>query len=169
MLVERLSVEASASIRRGILLALGEYGADGLPASLQNRVTVLLLSTYRADPDPGVHSAVDWVLRRWGRASDLATIDAEAATPDARPDRNWYTSRQGVTFAVVRGPVVYDMGSGTERAGCGSADRLRWPPGRSHRVNSRGSMAREPPRLPPVETARPSRSHSMRRRATAAG
>ena len=35
---------------------------------------------YREHPDPGLHGAIDWLLRqKWGKGKELAAIDAELA------------------------------------------------------------------------------------------
>src|SRR5262249_53600192 len=36
-----------------------------LPLDVKSRLTQELAAAYRTDPDPGVHSAIDWVLQRW--------------------------------------------------------------------------------------------------------
>jgi hypothetical protein len=71
----------------------------------------LLLSWFREDPDPGIHAAIDWLLRHrqegpvprkldWGQAEALRRIDAELrgrALPRERegagPGRRAGTSR----------------------------------------------------------------------------
>jgi hypothetical protein len=101
-------------------------------------------------PDPGLHGAIDWLLRqRWGKAAELAGIDAELGSvsrgrvaaravfggvpvpgfvgvmgvacgpllpaPGVGHDRDWYVNGEGQTYAVVRGPVEFTLGSpGTE-------------------------------------------------------
>src|SRR5262249_11013162 len=59
----RLLTERDVSIRRALILALGEYTATQVPPSLRQRLVPELLAWYRDDPDPGIHSAVDWLLR----------------------------------------------------------------------------------------------------------
>src|SRR5205085_2335292 len=71
-----------------------------------------LCQTYRDDEDPGVHSAIDWLLRsRWGHGEQLDRIDRELAGRDPGR-RHWYvTTRQGHTLAVIPGPAEFNMGS----------------------------------------------------------
>ena len=76
-----------------------------------------LLASYRDDPDPGLHGALDWLLRQaWGRGDALRAIDASLAAatgPDLVRDRSrsWWVNGQGQAYAVVRGPVEFTMGS----------------------------------------------------------
>src|SRR5262249_56439517 len=62
-LVRRLEEEKNVSVRRALLLSLGEFGPDQVPADLRQRLVPRLLEWYRSDPDPGIHGAVDWLLR----------------------------------------------------------------------------------------------------------
>jgi formylglycine-generating enzyme required for sulfatase activity len=75
-----------------------------------------LLRDYRNDPDPGVHSAADWLLRKWKRHRRLGVIDQDLA---GKPpgDRRWFLNRQGETFAVFVGPVEFVMGSPEDEPG----------------------------------------------------
>ncbi|MCC6419555.1 MAG: SUMF1/EgtB/PvdO family nonheme iron enzyme [Gemmataceae bacterium] len=110
------------SERRALISSLGEYGADQLPPDKQQEVVKLLLGWYRDDPDPGIHSMIDWLLRygkrgaeprrlAWGQAAALGKLDAELAGQEPGK-RDWYVTRdEGHTLAVVRGPVEFRMGS----------------------------------------------------------
>ena len=117
VLLARLATEADASARRALVLALGDYDEDLLPRPLRDAVAPGLLASYRDDPDPGLHGALDWLLRQaWRRDEALRAIDAAlapaaGATPAHDPRRGWWVNGQGQTYAVVRGPVEFTMGS----------------------------------------------------------
>jgi hypothetical protein len=92
---------ADDAVRAALLLALGDYtpGAipDPLPASLRDRAAALL----RDDPDPGVHSAAEWLLRRWGaEATPVRLSFGEALARKAR----WCTTEEGQTLALIGFP-----------------------------------------------------------------
>jgi formylglycine-generating enzyme required for sulfatase activity/tRNA A-37 threonylcarbamoyl transferase component Bud32 len=111
----RLREETDVSARRALILALGEYPLDAVAEADRQALAGELLAWYRTDPDPGIHGAVDWLLRqKWGRGEDLAGIDQELASPELPTDRDWYVNGQGQTFAIVRGPVEFTMGSTPE-------------------------------------------------------
>ena len=77
-----------------------------------------MLAAYRSDPDPGIHGAIDWLLRRrWGLAKELDAINKELASPKLPTDRDWYVNGQGQTYSIVRGPVEFLMGSTIESDG----------------------------------------------------
>src|SRR5262249_30900569 len=110
-LLRRLKEEQDVSIRRAVLLCLGEFGEDRLPVPQRQALAAALLRTYRDDPDSGIHGAAEWLLRRWGYTAALAQIDKELVSPQAREGRRWYVNGQGQTLVVISGPVEFWMGS----------------------------------------------------------
>jgi formylglycine-generating enzyme required for sulfatase activity len=118
---ERLEAEKDVSVRRALVLALGEYGPEQLPQGLRARLVPRLLGWYRNDPDPGIHGAVDWLLRHakegpeprkldWDQAGELKRIDDERKGK-AAGGRRWYVNGQGQTMVLLPGPVEFRMGS----------------------------------------------------------
>ncbi|MBX9583747.1 MAG: formylglycine-generating enzyme family protein, partial [Gemmataceae bacterium] len=59
-------------------------------------------------PDPGVHSAAGWLLRRWGEEGRVA---AARLPTGPQAGRGWFVGPQGMAFAVVSGPVTTRVGS----------------------------------------------------------
>jgi formylglycine-generating enzyme required for sulfatase activity len=111
-LIERLRLETDRSVRRALILALGGFAPDRIPPPLRADLKVVLLSWYRSDPDPGIHSAIDWVLRQgWKAGDELDAIDRVLSGPEIPADRNWLVNSLGQTFAIVRGPVSFSMGT----------------------------------------------------------
>ena len=106
-----------------MVLALGEYPADRLPAGERQALASMLLAWYRKDPDPGFHGGIDWLLwQTWGQEREqldgidqilkqLDDIDRELTDREPPEGRHWYVNGQRQTFAVVRGPVEFRMGS----------------------------------------------------------
>jgi formylglycine-generating enzyme required for sulfatase activity/tRNA A-37 threonylcarbamoyl transferase component Bud32 len=115
VLVRRFEVEQDVSARRALVVGLGEFPAGAVPAAEREAFVVRLLGQYRSDPDPGLHSAIDWLLRqRWGRGADVAAVDARLAAAwwkTSPVGGGWYVNGEGQTFAVVRGPVEFTLGS----------------------------------------------------------
>jgi formylglycine-generating enzyme required for sulfatase activity len=140
-LVHRFGAEPDTSARRALLLALGDFPPELVPADTREPFVAQLLRLYRDDPDPGLHSAIDWVLRqRWGKSGVVEAIDRELASalrarvvargaagalvppyeavvgpmvpaPPVAQGKDWYVTSEGQTLAVVRGPVEFDVGS----------------------------------------------------------
>ena len=100
------------SKRRALILALGTYDAEQLAVDERNRLTSALLDLYRNDPDAGIHSAAEWTLRRWQvQKGKLQAVDMELQQLKEQGQRRWWVNTQGQTFALVNGPVVFQMGA----------------------------------------------------------
>ncbi len=76
-LTERFAVEEDAGARQALLLALGEFRDEAIAADLKETFSAHVLEAYRDDPDPGIHSAADWLLRKWGQADRIETAEKE--------------------------------------------------------------------------------------------
>jgi formylglycine-generating enzyme required for sulfatase activity/tRNA A-37 threonylcarbamoyl transferase component Bud32 len=111
--VERLGGEAErdVSARRALILCLGEFRPEAIADPHRRALTARFLAWYRADPDPGIHGGLDWLLRRWGRGDELGRIDKELAGGTPPTGRGWYVNGQGQTYTIIRGPVEFRMGS----------------------------------------------------------
>jgi formylglycine-generating enzyme required for sulfatase activity len=115
-LARRLDEETDLSARRALLLALGEIPAEAWKGDARQELAERLLRLYRDESCPGLHSAVSWLLHRWGYDERLAKVDTSLTGLSPKGDRRWYINRQGQTFALVAGPVEFRMGSpGLER------------------------------------------------------
>jgi serine/threonine protein kinase/formylglycine-generating enzyme required for sulfatase activity len=109
LLIRRLQTETDVSARRALLLSLGECG-ERVSAEQRRQLEPLLLRWFGEDPDPGLHSATDWLLRRWELGAKLRPIqDALAGRPPGT--RQWFINGQGQTFAFANDPVTFSMGS----------------------------------------------------------
>jgi formylglycine-generating enzyme required for sulfatase activity len=110
-LVRRLDKEPDVSARRALILCLGEFPDARFPADDRQPLVGKLLLAYREDPDSGIHSAADWLLRRWRYGTKLREIDEGLMKKQSIGDRGWYVNGQGQTLAVIRGPMEFLMGS----------------------------------------------------------
>jgi formylglycine-generating enzyme required for sulfatase activity len=120
LIVRRLHAEDDVSARRALILALGEFDGEALPPALRTPLASRLLALYGKDPDPGVHSAIDWLLRHgkqgladrrlaWNEGDALGAIDRQLTGPPA--ERTWFVTTEGQTLAMIEGPVEFAMGS----------------------------------------------------------
>jgi hypothetical protein len=135
---KRLEEEPDLSIRRALLLSLGEFSRDQLPAAQREALLTARLRWYREHPDPGLHGAAEWVLRmKWGQAARLREIDLELAKSKHRKlqqieqemsqgssQPQWYVNGQGQTLGVIPGPVEFLMGSPSTEASRGEDETL---------------------------------------------
>jgi formylglycine-generating enzyme required for sulfatase activity/serine/threonine protein kinase len=108
-LIGRLKVEPDVSARRALILCLGEFELEEVGA--RESLLPMLLSWYRNDPDPGTHSAIDWLLsQRWKRHDHLARIESELRGRLVG-DQGWHINTQGQTLIILHGPIEFRMGS----------------------------------------------------------
>ena len=122
-LVKRLDEEPEVSARRALLLCLGEFDKEQVKEAERQALVPRLLRLYREDADAGLHAAADWLLRRWGQADKLSTLDKELARGAGRwpaipaagqrpaPRRRWTINGQGQTMVLIPGPVEFLMGT----------------------------------------------------------
>lgn len=116
--VPHLLERSEVSTQRGLLLLVGELAGDperreGDPITRDDPSQPLILELvklYREAADPGVHSAAEWTLRRYG-------YDSEVEPPAQRPldsivgEKQWYVASGGHTMMVIHGGVPFMMGS----------------------------------------------------------
>ncbi|HVK10392.1 MAG TPA: SUMF1/EgtB/PvdO family nonheme iron enzyme [Gemmataceae bacterium] len=142
-LMRRFEAEPDVSAKHALLVALGGFPVEVVPQAEREALAGRLLVLYREHPDPGLHGAIDWVLRqKWGKGKELAAIDADLAAvsrsqvvarglADGGPlpvgplvsasavgvGKDWFVNGEGQTYAVVRGPVEFTLGSPTTEPG----------------------------------------------------
>jgi serine/threonine protein kinase/formylglycine-generating enzyme required for sulfatase activity len=133
--LRRLDEEPDVSARRALLLSLGEYGVQDLPPAARGALLPKLRALYQTHPDPGLHAAAEWLLRRWGqeawlkkanadwakdkgqRETWVAGIGRSVAKGGGKAPPRWYVNGQGQTMVVIPGPVEFVMGSPAAESG----------------------------------------------------
>jgi formylglycine-generating enzyme required for sulfatase activity len=115
-LLARLAEEHEVSRRRALVLSLGSYPVEALPAEARAAWLPRLRQWYRGEPDAGLHGAVEWLLRRWGDGGAVARMEKELAGAKAGA-RQWHINGQGQTLVVVPAGADFWMGSPGAEAG----------------------------------------------------
>ncbi len=151
-LIERLEQEKDVSIKRALILSLGEYAQNSWQPAERSALIKRMQEVYRSAPDPGLHAAAEWLLRHWKEADWLRQTTQEWARDrtaagqcqarnrqqlaqektHARPQ--WYVTGQGQTMVVIPGPVEFLMGSPLTEPG-------RYPTETQHRQRMGRSFA----------------------------
>lgn len=123
-LVSRAVDPLAPSVRRSLLLSAGEMIGDSQPTEteIQRRsISELqinqLTELYQTNPDPGIHAAAEWTLRRFQRSADLARIELQLKNNPPQSERQWYMTREGHTLVVVPGPTRFQMGADANEPG----------------------------------------------------
>jgi hypothetical protein len=128
-IVKHLAEETDITIRRALLLSLGEFGEYDLTLAERKALVPRLQTMYRTDADPGLHAASEWLLRTWKQDAWLTQMNDEWAKDKEQrekrldgikkqlasraalaaglnpPPPQWYVNTQGQTFVVIPGPV----------------------------------------------------------------
>jgi formylglycine-generating enzyme required for sulfatase activity len=98
-------------------LSLGEFNPDQLGSAHRERLIAKLLSAYKANPDPGIHSAAEWLLRKWDAGEQLKNTDDELRGQRLESGP-WYINHEGHTMVAIdprSQPVELSNGKKIER------------------------------------------------------
>jgi eukaryotic-like serine/threonine-protein kinase len=142
--MQRLCTEPDVTIRRALVLTLGEFTEQQLLSSQRRRGTLSaftetplssaqsqrlihsefsrtlsssiqrqpliekLLAVYENEPDAGLHSAVEWLLRQWGQGKRLEAVieklksdEKQLQAGKSNDKRHWFINKQKQTFVIV--------------------------------------------------------------------
>jgi serine/threonine protein kinase/formylglycine-generating enzyme required for sulfatase activity len=170
-LSQQLLMQKDVSIRRALLLSLGSFHLNQLPADDREQCLLEVQRLHR-DDDAGLHAAAEWLLRQWdqqkkvreaqqawaadsrGRRERLERIGRALAKEKADALPQWYVNGQGQTMVVVPGPVTFRMGSpvtesGREHGPRGREETLHWKRiGRSYAIAAKEVTVEEFRRCP---------------------
>jgi formylglycine-generating enzyme required for sulfatase activity len=116
-ILAQLDTQRDDSVRRALILSLGEFSEQQLPPQQGGPLASRLLDLYAADPDAGIHGAAAWTLRQWERRPDLERIAGEFAVGEPVGNRRWFVNRQHQTFTVIPAPGEIVIGSPPYEAG----------------------------------------------------
>ena len=123
IIIRRFDDESDVTIRRALLLALGEFTEAQLPPVNRSSLTEKLFAVYESNPDPGLHGAAEWLLTRWQQQARLSESleklkETEQQLLNRRDSegRHWYVSTLGQTFVIVDAGA-FDMGTPITEAG----------------------------------------------------
>src|SRR5262249_13594360 len=134
-LAKQLNREPDVTIRRALLLSLGEFSEKDFTPEERKALVPKLQDIYRTAPDPGLHAASEWLLRQWKeevwlKESNQAwaeekrqqvkrrkTVEQQLEKGPGKDEARWYGNGQGQTLVVIPGPVEFWMGSGPAEEG----------------------------------------------------
>jgi serine/threonine protein kinase/formylglycine-generating enzyme required for sulfatase activity len=107
-IVQRLEIEPDVTIRRGLVLTLGEFTEMQLSDAQRQPLIEKLLLLYEREPDAGLHGAVEWLLRKWGQAKQMEAVVEKLKSDEnqllarkSNDNRQWYVNTQKQTFVIV--------------------------------------------------------------------
>jgi len=98
----------------GFVLGLGEYTLEQLPAQPREALVVQLAEMYGSHPSRAVHSALGWLLRRWGQDELVRRVDETPLAYDESGVREWYVMKIDPPREDSAGNVESDAAMGEE-------------------------------------------------------
>ena len=136
-IARRLDEEPDITIRRALILSLGEFEEKSWSADERGVLTKKMQKIYSTAVDPGLHAASEWLLRHWKqdvwlkrtngewaedkdkREKKIEAIRRTLAKEKEKTSSQWYVNGQGQTMVVIPGPVEFIMGSPFTETGKG--------------------------------------------------
>jgi formylglycine-generating enzyme required for sulfatase activity len=97
-----------------MILGLGEHPLDQLPSAERDDLLKTLATMYAEHPSRTIHSAVGWLLRRWGQDESVCAVEEKELAYDATGAREWYVIQvePPVEFnSLPKGPIKQEEGS----------------------------------------------------------
>jgi formylglycine-generating enzyme required for sulfatase activity len=98
----------------GMILGLGEYSLEQLPSADRDGLVKELAKMFAEHPSRTIHSAVGWLLRRWGQDELVRAVEEKEIAFDSTGVREWYVIEvePPVDFSsLLKGPSRQEAGS----------------------------------------------------------
>lgn len=137
--IDTLAGQQDPGVRQALILASVRDRSEISEHDLES-LDELLLRIFQTDPDPGVHSAAEWVLTQAGYQQELHAIRDQLAG-SRMPDRRWYVNDHGHTMMITSMPaqaeITKDAGSPDDGTRRSSNDVAGEPPQRRLAIGAR--------------------------------
>jgi formylglycine-generating enzyme required for sulfatase activity len=114
-ILDSLQRQANPRVRQALVLGLAGYPREQLEQANYD-LTERLLVLYNSDPDAGVHSAAEWLLKRLGSEVRLAA-EKSRLVATAGQGSNWTIEPNGLTMVNIPRPGKFKMGSPDDEPG----------------------------------------------------
>src|SRR5439155_2210882 len=104
-IIQRLHEEPDITIRRALLLSLGEFDEKALPPDARQALLPKVQDIYRMATDPGLHASAEWLLRHWKEVAWLAETDEAWAGDKAKREKRLQDIQQSLQKASRAAPA----------------------------------------------------------------
>jgi serine/threonine protein kinase/formylglycine-generating enzyme required for sulfatase activity len=85
-----------------VILTFGEYDIRQLPADSREPLLAQLAEMYSSHPSRAVHSALSWLLRRWGQEEVVRKVDESPIDYDESGLREWFVLKIPPPSGIVQ-------------------------------------------------------------------
>ncbi|MGB7343234.1 MAG: protein kinase [Pirellulaceae bacterium] len=109
-ILNRLARETHPSIRRALLITLGNFRWSAVPDTLKLQMIALAKDAFTNDPDIGIHSASEWLLLKIGQEDWVRETTIKSASLEPDPRKNWYVNKEKQTMAILDARDVPEVG-----------------------------------------------------------
>lgn len=109
--LHELLADSEPGLRAALLRCLAGMPQDKIPAERRPALLSSVTELFKSDPDAGVHSAAEWMLRSYGHGAMLQSLKQQLAKPEPDASDRWYVNEHGLTMVVFRGPIDVRVGS----------------------------------------------------------
>jgi eukaryotic-like serine/threonine-protein kinase len=107
-ILQRLDTEPDPTIRRALVLTLGDFVPPQLSSAQRQALIEKLLTICENESDPGLHGAAVWLLQKWEQGQRLESLleklrsnEKQLQARKASDKRQWYVNTQRQTFMSV--------------------------------------------------------------------
>jgi formylglycine-generating enzyme required for sulfatase activity len=97
-----------------MILGLGEFPIDQLPSAERDGLLNTLAAMYAEHPSRTIHSAVGWLLRRWGQDESVRAVEQKELAYDVTGKREWYVIQvdpPAEFSSILNGPINKEEGT----------------------------------------------------------
>ncbi len=102
--------QVSANQLVAAIASLGQYDERQLYLIQRRAISEKLVEIFKENPDSGVHSMSEWLLKHWGFEDELKNARSDVQTAKPRDGFDWHEDPNGLCFAIF-GPVEkFEMG-----------------------------------------------------------
>ena len=125
-LAEQLDPDHDSGVRQAIVLILGSTLSVNPAIEHRDALAKSLIRIYKEDPDSGVHSAVEWSLRRLGAGDMIELALTDLSTLGLRQGYHWYVTNSRITMAIFEARGSVQFGSPDSETGRDTRDEEIW-------------------------------------------
>jgi formylglycine-generating enzyme required for sulfatase activity len=118
-IIQRIPTESDTAVRRALYLTLGGFSTSDIREARLAALKPTLISSFRDDPDGGIHAAVRWLLTQWNLKEQVGQAESELAKlqlTSATQNGGWHVNSENHTM-LLHGPATFQMGSPPDEPG----------------------------------------------------
>ncbi|MEO1526853.1 MAG: protein kinase [Planctomycetota bacterium] len=109
-ILRELAKQREVSIRRALLMTLSGFDSTAFSEADRAETLRLVKDAFTNDPDVGIHSVAQRLLRQWGQQKWIEKEVERQSTLEPDPRKSWYVNAEGITFGIFDARDVAEIG-----------------------------------------------------------